>query len=97
MILAIVASSISSLANFAEDAMGLKSFGELFFLGGVSLMLGLLLSTIGAFLNTGIQYLGWFLLACMVGIAFPDNGGWYVMGAAFLIYWWVGGGRNGED
>ena len=43
----------------------------------------------GAFLFSETRWwMGIFLLACMIGVGFPDSGGGFVTGAAFLIFWW---------
>jgi hypothetical protein len=89
ILIAIAAAGAVGISNFTEDALGLKAFGNMFFIGGVGLMFGLLLAAAGAFLHSEFRWrLGLFLLACMVGIAFPDSGGWFVTGAVFLIMGW---------
>ena len=90
MALAILASAVVGVSNFIEDALGVNALGVMFGDGGLSLMLGLLLATIGAFLHPQIRRrLGRFLLACLVGIAFPDSSGGFIVGLAFLILAWM--------
>ena len=90
MALAILASAVVGVSNFIEDALGVKALGVMFGYGGLGLMFGLLLATLGAFLQPQIRSrLGWFLLACLVGIAIPDSGGGFVIGIAFWILAWM--------
>jgi hypothetical protein len=90
MVLAILVSAIVGVSNFLEDALGVKAIGFVYGFGGLGLMLGLLLATLGAFLHSEIRSrLGWFLLACVAGLALPDSGGWFVVGIAFWILAWM--------
>jgi len=90
MVLAILASTMVGISNFFEDALGVNVIGFMYGFGGLGIVVGLLIASIGAFLHTEVRLrLGWFLLACLIGIAFLDSGGGFVVGIAFWILAWM--------
>ena len=97
VVLAILASAVVGVSNFMEDALGVKAIGFMYGFGGFGTMFGLLLAAFGAFLHSEIRLrLGWFLLACILGIAFPDYGGLFVVGIALWILAWIEWNGNKE-
>lgn len=90
MVLVIVLAAVVSVSNIVDDALGVKAIEVVYGYGGLGMMLGLLLATLGAFLHDETRFrVGWFLLACVLGIVFADNGGWFVVGFAFWILAWM--------
>jgi hypothetical protein len=90
IVLAILATAAVAVSNFIEDALGVKAIWFMYVFGALGTMLGLLLAALGAFLHAETRLrLGWFLLACIVGIAFPDFGSGLVVGIAFWILAWM--------
>ena len=89
MAIIILASATAGVSNFIEDALGVKTLGFIYGIGSFGLILGYTLAEIGALMHSNIRSrMGGFLLACFVGVGFPDYGSGIVAGFGFWVMAW---------
>jgi hypothetical protein len=78
---------VAGSANFIEDWLAIKAFGELFVVGGLTLAVGFLLTGISLFWANDLpRWLGWLFISCIFGLS--DGGGfWMGFVLIFLAVW----------
>ena len=84
--LSIVGAVVAGAANFLEDWLGIKAFGDFFVYGLLSLFVGLIVSGISTIRADDIsRWTGWLLLACAIGLGLPDQGGLFIVGISLIV------------
>ena len=75
----------AGLANFFEDWLSIKAFGDLFVWGSLALFIGLLLAGISTIRARDVsRWTGWLLIACALGLGTIDSGGGFVIGLSLI-------------
>lgn len=76
---------VMGVANLFEDAFGVAALGALWGLGGLSMMLGLVLTTVASLTEPDDRKLGLGLLAFTVATLLPEGAREWAQGAAMLL------------
>lgn len=85
------------VANLFEDAFGVKALGAVWGLGGLSMMVGLVLTTVASLAEPDDRKLGFGLLAFTVACLLPDEAREWAQGAAMLLVAYLLSWGSGEE
>lgn len=76
---------VMGVANLFEDAFGVAALGALWGVGGLSMMVGLVLTTVASLAEPDDRKLGFGLLVFFVASLLPEEAREWAQGAAILL------------